>query len=93
MNPILWLLLTILDIAFWVVLISVILSWLINFQILNLRNQVVSRINYFFQSVTEPVLRPMRRYIPIIGGVDLTPLALLLIIKFIQMAIIHWFYF
>jgi YggT family protein len=72
----------------WVLIISVILSWLIAFNAVNTRNRFVSVCAEFLFRVTEPLLRPIRRVVPNIGGIDLSPLILYFILWFIQMLIV-----
>ncbi len=66
------------------VLISVILSWLINFNVVNPHNQFVSTIWRLTSAVTEPLLRPIRSVLPTLGGLDFSPIILLLLISFVQ---------
>ncbi|WP_170515698.1 YggT family protein [Ruegeria atlantica] len=70
----------ILSIAYWFVLIQVIMSWLINFQVLNLHQQFVAQIWYGLNRILEPIYRPIRRVMPDLNGIDLTPLVVLIII-------------
>ena len=63
------------------IIISAILSWLVAFDVINLRNQVVYSIAHFLDAVTRPILRPFQKIIPPIGGVDITPIIVLLIIQ------------
>ena len=67
-----------------VVIASAILSWLVAFDVVNLRNRTAYSIAHFLESVTRPILRPFRRIIPPLGGVDLSPLVALLIIMALQ---------
>jgi YggT family protein len=69
------------------VIASAILSWLVHFGVLNTRNQVVSMIGEFLWRVTEPALRPIRRFMPNLGGIDISPIILILIIYFLQMVL------
>ncbi|MDP1631032.1 MAG: YggT family protein [Caulobacter sp.] len=62
-------------------IISAILSWLVAFDVVNLRNNVVRQIYYGLERITEPLLRPIRRFIPPLGGVDLSFIVLFLIIQ------------
>jgi YggT family protein len=63
----------------WVVIANAILSWLIAFEVINLRNRVMRQIAYFLDAVTRPLLRPFRRVIPPFGGVDITPVILIIL--------------
>ncbi len=91
MNPIVWLILNILEICFWIVIVSAILSWLIAFNVVNTRNQVVGTIAETLWRLTEPMLAPIRRVLPTLGGIDLSPLVLLVFIRFLQQLVI-WVY-
>ena len=73
-----------LDIYTWILIASVIFSWLFAFNVINGRNQFVGMIGDFLHRATEPVLRPIRRILPDLGGIDISPIVLLLIIFFIR---------
>ena len=74
----------ILTLIWWVFLIMIIMSWLISFNVINTRNQFVASIWRVLNQVTEPILRPIRRIIPAVGGLDLSPLVVFVIIFFLQ---------
>lgn len=76
---------TVLYLYMWIVIINVIMSWLISFEIINTQNQVVAGISNFLYNVTEPCLQPIRRIIPTLGGLDFSPLILVLILYFFQL--------
>ena len=80
-----------LDIYKWFVIAMVIYSWLFAFNVINTRNQFVAMVGDFLMRVTEPVLRPIRRFMPDLGGVDLSPIVLFLIIFFLQQLLISNF--
>lgn len=69
----------------WAIILSAILSWLVAFDVINLRNQFVYNISRFLDAVTRPILRPFQRFIPPLGGVDITPIIALLVIQGAQM--------
>jgi YggT family protein len=71
----------------YMVIASAILSWLVHFGVINTRNQFVSMAGEFLWRVTEPALRPIRRFMPNLGGVDISPIILILIIYFLQMVL------
>ncbi|QDG75235.1 YggT family protein [Labrenzia sp. PHM005] len=71
----------------YVVIASAIFSWLFAFNIVNPRNQIIAMIGQVLYNLTEPALRPIRRFMPDLGGVDISPVVLLLGIIFIQMII------
>lgn len=73
-----------LTLLFWVIIINAVMSWLIAFNVVNPRNQFVNMFLRFTYAITEPLLRPIRRVIPPLGGVDVTPIFLLLGITFIR---------
>jgi YggT family protein len=72
----------------WVVIISVLLSWLIAFNVINRHNQVVYMIADSLQKLTEPVLRPIRNALPDFGALDLSPIVLILGLAFIRNVVI-----
>ncbi len=72
------------DLYIWMVIIGAVLSWLIAFNVLNTSNQLVYTIADFLYRITEPALRPLRRFIPNLGGIDVTPIVLILILVFLD---------
>ena len=80
--------LLILNLAWWVVIISVIMSWLIAFNVLDTRNRVVYQIADMLYRLTEPVYQPIRNMLPAMGGIYLSPLIVLIAIFALQRAII-----
>ncbi len=78
------------QIAIWVVIINAVLSWLFAFGVLNRHNRVVDMIARFTQAVTEPLLAPLRRFVPLLGGVDVTPIILILLLSFADRALAQW---
>jgi YggT family protein len=87
LGPLIQILIIALNIYVWMVIASAILSWLVHFGVLNTRNQVVSMVGEFLWRVTEPALRPIRRFMPNLGGIDISPIILILIIYFLQMVL------
>jgi YggT family protein len=75
---------TILGLYVWILIASAILSWLVAFNVVNTRNRAVYVIGDFLYRVTEPVLAPIRRILPNLGGLDLSPIIVILIIFFIR---------
>lgn len=73
---------TAISIYIWILIASAILSWLLAFNVLNPRNQVVGTIGDFLYRITEPALRPIRRFVPFIGGIDISPVVLILLLIF-----------
>ena len=74
----------ILTIIWWIFLIMIIMSWLINFNVINTRNQFVASVWRVVNQITEPILRPIRRIVPPVGGLDLSPIIVFVIIFFLQ---------
>lgn len=71
-------LMLVLDILWFFIIAHVIMSWLINFQVLNLRQQLVAQVWDMLNRILEPIYGPIRRMLPSMGGVDLAPLVLLI---------------
>ena len=88
MNPIFFLLVEILEIYKWIVIIAVIVSWLIAFNVINTYNNFVRSLLRALGSLTEPVFRQVRRVVPPIGGLDLSPMIVLVAIWFIQYSLV-----
>jgi len=84
-TPVIEVLIIILDLYWWVVIIQAVASWLIAFNVLNTHSRPVSMILDFLYRATEPALRPIRQFVPSLGGLDITPIILLLIIWFVRM--------
>jgi YggT family protein len=72
----------------YVLIAAAVLSWLIAFNVVNTHNPIVARIGEFLYRVTEPALRPIRNLLPNLGGIDVSPVILILLILFIQNVII-----
>jgi YggT family protein len=73
-----------LNLVWWLIIISVVASWLVAFSVINTRNTTVYRILDMLNRATEPLYRPIRRIIPPMGGLDLAPMVLILIIYILQ---------
>ena len=91
-NPFLWLVLTALDLYMWVVIIGVILSWLVAFNVVNTSNRFVYLIGDFTHRATEPALGRIRRFMPNLGGMDISPVVLILLLIFVQRFIVWGYY-
>jgi len=87
-NPITALALYILDIYSWIVIAAVIVQWLIVFRVINVSNQIVRSIVGFLFAITEPVFRLVRRVVPAFGGIDISPVLVLIAIWFIRYVIV-----
>ncbi|MDQ2632526.1 MAG: YggT family protein [Pseudomonadota bacterium] len=68
----------------WIIILSAIFSWLYAFNVVNPRNQFVGTVGNMLFRLTEPALQPIRRFLPDLGGIDISPIILLLIIYFIR---------
>lgn len=75
---------TVISIYIWIIILHVILSWLVAFNVVNMRNRVVYLIADALYRLTEPVMRPVRRVIPAVGGFDLSPVVVILLLVFIR---------
>jgi YggT family protein len=76
-----------LQIYVWLIIAAAILSWLVAFNVVNTRNPVVAGIGEFLYRITEPALRPIRNMLPNLGGIDISPVILILIIIFLRYVI------
>lgn len=84
MYSLLSLISTIIQIYIWLLIASAILSWLVAFNVINTSNRVIYMIGDFLYRVTEPVLRPIRSVLPNLGGIDISPVVLILLLYFLQ---------
>ncbi len=87
LNPIAALLIEVLEIYKWIVIAAVIVSWLTAFNVINVHNNFVRTLLRILMSLTEPVFRQIRRVVPPIGGLDLSPIIVFVIIWFLQYSI------
>jgi YggT family protein len=92
MRAILDVVFVILNLYTWVIIASAIFSWLYAFNVVNPRNQFVAMIGQTLYNLTEPLLRPIRRVVPSMGGLDLSPIVLLLGIFLLQRLIAYYIY-
>ena len=92
MRAVLDIILLILQIYIWLLIAAAVLSWLIAFNVVNTSNQVVAMLGEFLYRITEPALRPIRNLLPNLGGIDISPIILFLIIIFIQRVISLYIY-
>ena len=92
MNPFIWLIEALIELVTWVVIASAIISWLVAFGVVNMRNQFIRVVVDLLYRLTEPVLRPIRRMLPNLGGVDISPIVVLLLIFLLRYLIDHYKY-
>ena len=91
MRSLLWLIDTVITLYVWLLIASAVLSWLIAFNVVNLRNPIVMQVADFLDRVTEPALRPIRRVLPNLGGIDISPIILILLLYFARNLIFELF--
>lgn len=84
MNTLLGLIFLALDIYLWIIILGVIMSWLVAFDVLNAKNKYVFKCATFINKVTDPALRPIRKVIKPIGGIDISPIVLILGIELLK---------
>ena len=91
MNPFLWLVDTIITLYIWILIASAVMSWLVVFNVVNPRSPIVHGIGEFLYRVTEPALRPIRSILPNLGGIDVSPVILIIGLLFLKQ-LIFWLY-
>ena len=89
MNPVFWLILNVLEIYKWIVLVAVVMSWLLAFNVVNYHNNFVRSVVRVLDVLTEPVFRQARRIIPAMGGLDLSPILVFFAIQFLQYLVVY----
>jgi YggT family protein len=92
MRALLDVILIVLDLYIYIVIAAAVLSWLVAFNVVNPRNQFVAMVGEFLYRITDPVLRPIRNMMPAMGGIDISPIILFLIIILIQRIIVYYIY-
>ncbi|VAW17121.1 Cell division integral membrane protein, YggT and half-length relatives [hydrothermal vent metagenome] len=92
MRAILEVVILLLDLYWWVLLAMIVLSWLISFNVINTANQFVATVHRVVTSLTEPLLKPIRRVVPAVGGLDLSPIILFVGLFFVRRVIILYIY-
>jgi YggT family protein len=89
LAPVIRVVLALLDIYWWILIASAVMSWLIAFGVINTYNRNVAMIGDVLYRLTEPVLRPIRRILPNLGGIDVSPVIALLILWFLEMELVE----
>jgi YggT family protein len=89
-NPFIWLIDTLITIYIWLLIAQAILSWLLAFGVVNRYNRAVAVIGDFLYRVTEPALRPIRNFLPSFGGVDISPIILILLLEFFRRFLLYY---
>lgn len=87
--PLIRVVIAILDIYWYLVIIQAVISWLIAFNVINTYSRPVAMVLDFLYRITEPLLRPIRQFVPSFGGLDVSPVILLLVIWLIEMELTH----
>ncbi|HEX6956407.1 MAG TPA: YggT family protein [Ferrovibrio sp.] len=90
MTSLILLITTVIDIYMWLLIASAIMSWLVAFNVINTSNRLVYAIGDFLYRITEPALRPIRRILPNLGGIDISPVVLILLLVFIRNLIFEY---
>jgi YggT family protein len=88
MLAVIWLINNVFNLVWWLILASVVLSWLFAFNIVNVNNPTVRQISYGLSRMTDPLLSPIRRILPSLGGLDLSPIILLILLEFLRQLIV-----
>ncbi len=89
---ILFVLQSIITVMIWVIIISAILSWLVAFNVVNLRNPTAYRIASMIEALTRPLLSPFQRVIPTLGGIDVSPIVALILLVGIRNYLLPWIF-
>jgi YggT family protein len=89
-NPFVWLIDTLVTIYIWLLIAQAVLSWLLAFGVVNRYNRAVAVIGDFLYRVTEPALRPIRAFLPNFGGIDVSPIILILLLMFLERFILYY---
>jgi YggT family protein len=92
MRAILDIVMVVLNLYTWVIIAGAILSWLIAFGVVNIRNDFVRAVWNLFLALTDPFLRPIRNFLPNTGGIDISPIILLLAVMLIERIIVYYIY-
>jgi len=91
MNPFLWLIDTVITLYIYILIAAALLSWLIAFNVVNTRNPIVASVGEFLYRITEPALRPIRSIMPNLGGIDISPVILILGLLFLE-RLLFWLF-
>lgn len=92
MRALLDVILIALNLYIYVIIAAAIASWLVAFSVVNTRNSFVAAVLETLYRVTEPALRPIRNFLPNLGGIDISPIILILLIVLIQRVIVYYIY-
>ncbi len=90
MNALILLILQVIDLYRYVLIATIVMSWLVSFKIINYSNPIVRQVDHVLRALTEPLLAPIRKVIPYIGGLDFSPIVLFLGLQFAQRLLIEY---
>ena len=86
-EAIIYIIYALIDLITWVVIINAVLSWLIVFDVINIRNPQMAQIVRTLDNLTRPLLAPIRRFLPSLGGVDISPIILFILLKAVHLLV------
>lgn len=86
-------LLLLLDVFFWIIIIQVVMSWLIAFEVINVKNPQARNVVSLLNRITDPVYKPLRKFIPPIAGIDITPIIIIFAISLLKNLVVQVFFF
>lgn len=89
MNAVVLLIDQLLRLLIWMLVAQAVLSWLVAFNVVNVRNRFVNSVGYFLDRLTGPLLAPIRRYLPDTGGIDISPVVLILLAWFLRNLVVE----
>ncbi len=92
MNSLIILFDQVINLYTWILIINVIFSWLIAMNIFNTQNRIIIAVYYGTKKLTDPLLNPIRNFLPNLGGIDISPVVLILILYFIRNLLFEYFY-
>ncbi len=81
-----------LDIFFWIIIAQVVISWLIAFDVINVKNQQAQNLIALIHKITDPIYKPLRKYIPAIAGIDISPIIIIIAINLLKGVIASVFF-
>jgi YggT family protein len=81
-----------LNILWWIIIVQAVMSWLLAFNVINTHNEFVRQLWFVLERITEPLYRPIRRIMPDFGGIDLTPIVVLILIAILQGPVLRYLY-
>ena len=92
MNAVLFLISSVINIYIWVLIGMVIVGWLMAFNLLNVNSRIIQSLYRVLRGLTDPLLQPIRNFLPNLGGIDISPLVLVLLLVFLEQLLREMFY-